>query len=286
MKRIISDNFSGMLDLQGIGEGKCDSFFSVYDNVVTIIPLTDDCRKRTHVLSYNDGSNAKNDWLYGFSEDGCSVAFLKNTHLATGFSAPLDMGTSRFYTPIIVKGTHPNGVDLRTFDSIEFRSGIVDVLHTPALALEEKLNNRSIDFADKGIFTKNYNVEVNGEKFELIYSISTDDLRLELGKVPDLRTAINSTMRFDLKTEKSLDDIERYYSYALNLFQFCAGRLNVGFEMRLYKNETYKGKNIANPSPILVKFTDGFDDYANDTLDITNVIRFQFLGNKMPNQSF
>jgi hypothetical protein len=282
MKRTIPEHFSGMLDLQGTGEGRCDAYFNVNANVVTIIPLTDECRKHTHVLSYKDGSNAKNDWLFGFAEDGCSIAFLKTKHLVTGFSAPLDMGTSRFNAPIIIKSPHPNGVNLKMFDSIEFRGGIVDILINPDLALENNNEKNGINFRHGDSFTRKYDIEIDGEEFKLTSSISTEDCTIELGKIPDLRTTIHSTVRFDFKTEKPLNDIEKYYSYALSLFQFCAGRLNVGFEMRLYKNESYEGLKLANPSPILIRFKDGFDDYANDILDITNVLRLQCLDDKLP----
>ena len=42
MIKNIQNNFSGMLDLQGIENGKCDAFFNIQNNIVTIIPLTND----------------------------------------------------------------------------------------------------------------------------------------------------------------------------------------------------------------------------------------------------
>ena len=44
MKNTIPDSFSGMLNMQGVGNS-CDASFSISNNVVTIIPLTDECRK-------------------------------------------------------------------------------------------------------------------------------------------------------------------------------------------------------------------------------------------------
>lgn len=280
-KKIVEVNFSGMLDLQEIGENKCDSFFNVCDNVVTIIPLTSECRKHAHILSYNDGSNNKSNWVYGYSEKGYSVAFLKKTALKPSISAPVDMGTARFYAPIIVQNLVPNGIDLSTFNAIEFRGGIIDILHIPTLMIDEDYENRSIKFVNKDVFTKEYSIKVNGEEIIINYSIDSDELVMNVDKIPDLRDAIHSTMRLEFPTEKSLYDIEKYYSYAMNFFQFCAGRLNINFEIRLYKHETYEGRN-ANPSPILVKFQDGFDDYANNIINFTNVIRFQLLGEKLP----
>lgn len=279
MQKTISDNFNGMCDLQEIGSGEYDSFFNVHDNIVTLIPLNDDCREKVNILSNNDGSNEKKQWLHGISEDGCSIAFLKTTHLYTTIPS---LRTAIFGTPIMVKSITENSIDVKTFNAIEFRGGIVDILYTPALAIEENYQQNQIVFRDKGCFTKKYNVEINSEKFEITYSISCSDLTMETGKVPDLRKSIHSIIRFDFATEKSLDDIEKYYSYAMQLFQFCTGRLNVNFEIRLYKSEIHDGGKVINSSPILVKFQNGFDDYANDILNITQVIRLNFLGNNFP----
>ena len=270
---IISDNFSGVLNLQGKEKGY-DSFFNINGKIVTLIPLTDDCRKTVHKLSYTDGSNEKDHWIYGITEDYCSIAVLKKTRLAVSFSSSVDMNTSKFQTPLIVKSTVTGVIDLKTFDSIEFYGGIVDILHTPALAIDEKYSENTLIFNEPSEFTKSFDVEINEEKFEIVYSISTADLILETGKVPDLRNSIHATLRFNFKTEQQLCDIEKYYSYAMNIFQFCTGRLNVRPEIRIYKKGIYK--------PILVRINDGFDDYSNDVLDFTNVIRLQFLNNRLP----
>lgn len=275
MIKKIQNSFSGMLDLQGIGNGQCDAFFNMQDNIVTIIPLTNECRKHARILSYNDGTNEKDNWLYGFSEDGCSIAFLQKTHLHSTLSSPVDMGTSRFYTPIIIKSSRPDNKDLSTFDVIEFRGGIVDLLHNPDLAVQDDYKSNCIVFNDKSDYTYSFEAEVAGEKFQITYSIDVSEVCLEAGKVPDLRGAIHSIVCFNFDDKKPLKDIEKYYSYAMNLFQFCSGQLNVGFEIRLYQEEFYNGERIANPAPILVKFIDGFEDYANDNLDITKVIRFR-----------
>lgn len=270
-----------MLDLQGIRNGQCDAFFNMQNNIVTIIPLTDECRKHAHILSYNDGTNEKDNWIYGVSEDGCSIAFLQKTHLHSSLSSPVNMGTSKFYTPIIIKSSYPDNKDLSAFDAIEFRGGIVDLLHNPDLAVRDDYKNNCIVFNDRSEYTYSFEADVAGERFQITYSIDVSDVCLEVGKVPDLRNAIHSIVRFDFEEKKPLEDIEKYYSYAMNLFQFCSGQLNVGFEIRLYQKEFYNGERIANPSPILVEFIDGFEDYANDKLDITKVICFRCLGEKI-----
>lgn len=273
MQKIISDNFAGMLALQETEKGY-DSFFNINRDIVTLIPLTDDCRKTVYTLSNKDGSNQKDHWLYGITEDSCCIAILKKTPLVVNFSAPIDMNTSKFQTPLIVKSIYPENIDLKTFDSIEFYGGIVDILHPPVLAIDKEPSTNTLIFNNKSEFTKSYDVQINGDNFEMEYSISTADLVLEAGKVPDLRNSIHATFRFNFKKEQQLRDIGKYYSYAMNIFQFCTGRMNVRSEIRLYKKES--------PHPILVRINDGFDDYSNDVLYFINVIRLSFLADRLP----
>lgn len=122
------------------------------------------------------------------------MAFLKKTALKSSLLAPVDMGTARFYTPIIVQNTVPNGIDLRIFNAIEFRGRIIDILHIPTLMIDEDYENRSIKFRNKDDFTKEYIVEVNGEDITISYSIDSDDLEMNVDKIPDLRDAIHSSM--------------------------------------------------------------------------------------------
>lgn len=273
MKKIISNIFSGVLNLQG-SENGYDSFFNVQENIITVIPMTEECRRAIETLSDNDDSSRHDQWLYGIAEDNCCVSILKRTHLRVGFSSGIDLGTAKFATPIIVKNTVAQYVDLSTFDSIEFYGGIIDILHPPGLKIEEKYCEKRLVFNEMDVFTKKYEVEVNKEIFEVVYSISASDLCSEAGQVPDLRNSIHSVLRFNFKTSQKLCDIEKYYSYAMNLFQFCIGMLNVRSEVKLYK----KGQS----QPILLRFCDDFHDYANDTSNFTQVIRFQMLGDLFP----
>lgn len=283
MKKTIPNSFSGMLYMHGM-DNMCDASFSVSNNIVTIIPLTDECRKHNQKLSYTDGSADNDSWVFGYSDDSCSIAMLRRTRLSSSISAPVNLSVSRFYTPLIVKSISPNDVDLSTFDAIEFRGGIIDVLHMPDFACRVDENEHCIKFTDKSSYSRTYSVDIADEKIEVAYSVDISELKLEFGKTPDLRNAVHSVLRFDFDNSKQLSDIYKYYSYAMNLLQFCCGRLNVGFEIRLYKKEirSINNKEVKLETPILVKFKDGFDDYANDMLNSINVISFNFLGEKFP----
>lgn len=273
MKKEIADNFAGVLNL-GAAKGY-NAFFNTNGNIVKLFPLTKECYELVHGLSGSDGKGQTEDserWLYGFTEDNCNIAILKKSRLKIGFTSGLDMGIAQFYAPLIVKSAAAGeDIDLSTFDAIEFHGGIVDILHNPDQAIDWK--DQTICFTPSDNYTKKYETEINGERFEVTYSICIANLSRETGKLPDLKNDIHSMLKFNFQTPKELSDVQQYYSYAMSLFQFCAGRLNVCSEVRLHKKDGRR--------PIFVRLNDGFDDYAND-LDITKVIRFGYLGKFLP----
>lgn len=272
-RNAFSDSLTGVVNLCG-GEGY-DAFFSADWNHIKLHPLTKKCGDEIYRLSGMDGqgqADSSAQWLYGFADDNCSVAILRRTRPAVGFSSGVDMRVAHFYSPILVKSTAVGkAVDLSTFDIIEFRGGIMDCLHNPDRAAHWE--NHTIVFPDRDRYTKQFDVTINDESFQVMYSIDTAELSMELGKVPDLRSQVHSVLRFMFSSPKNIADIEKYYGYAMCLFQFCAGRRNVQSEVRLYKNDLGR--------PILVRLNDGFDDYADD-LDLTKVIRLSYLCEHLP----
>ena len=267
------DSLTGVVNLCG-GEDY-DAFFSADWNRIKLLPLTKKCGDEIYRLSGMDGqgqADSSAQWLYGFADDNCSVAILRRTRPAVGFSSGVDMRVAHFYSPILVKSTAVGkAIDLSTFDIIEFCGGIMDCLHNPDQAT--RWENYTIVFPNRDCYTKQFDVTINDESFQVMYSIDTAELSSELGKVPDLRNQVHSVFRFIFSSPKSIADIEKYYDYAMCPFQFCAGRRNVQSEIRLYKNDL--GRSI------LVRLNDGFDDYADD-LDLTKVIRLGYLGEHLP----
>ena len=71
MLKDIPENFCGVLALAGGNE--FDSHFSVAGSTVTIIPISEEARKKIRVLSYTDGTNNKENWIYGVSDANSSV---------------------------------------------------------------------------------------------------------------------------------------------------------------------------------------------------------------------
>lgn len=269
MTRGIANCFCGVLDLLETGKG-FDSHFGVDGNIVTIMPLTKEAQKRVYELSYNDGSNERDHWIYGYAEDKSAIAILQKTNLRGGF----DLSAAKVASPLIVKGSKSCITDVKTFDVMEFYGSIVDKLHMPGLAIDTDANNGLIRYTNPDAYTSKYELMLDEIHLRVLYTIKTP-ISIEIGEVPDLRNNIHSVLRFEFESSQPLDVIQKYYSYAMSLFQFCAGRLNVHAEVRLYKKQF--------SDPIFVKLIDGFADYADDVINFTHVIRLNFLHEKFTN---
>ncbi|MBQ3642131.1 hypothetical protein II906_09450 [bacterium] len=277
MNKQIDNNFCGILQYN-YGTEVDDLFFHVVDDLVTLLPATEESKKRiiNSVKSKELKEKDNTKWLFGFAENGCSVAFFQHGKLNINFSFPIDLQPAKFRAPIILQSTTPSGIDLHTFNEIEFCNGVVDLLHFPSKAIEGRASDGSINFRDPKHYTRRFSVSVNGADFDVIFTVSLTDLVRELGKVPDLRRHIHSVLRFEFQSAQPIDTFETYYKYALRFFQFCVGRNNLDFNVKLYQR-TEKQRFT-----ILTRFVDGFDDYANDKLDCIHLIHFEDLNNKFP----
>lgn len=278
MKKEIDLNFNGKLIIKNQEEDH-QMFFHVDGDLVTIIPCSLEGIKAIHKKLKYDAQKRKeySFWLYGIAEDGCNVAFYQPNNIAMHLSAPRYLGTAAFHSPIIIKSTSPREINLETFDVIEFRGGIIDYLHMTGKVVDECYTEQCIKFRPKECFEKTFPTNIDGLDFEIVYTISLSDCSSDVGKVPDLRSDIHSALQFRFSESQPINKFITYYNYALNFCQFCAGRLNVNFEVRLYKSSR-NGMDT-----FLTKIRDGFDDYADKSIGMMQVIRFDFLGDKFTN---
>ena len=273
LTRKIENRFCGVLDLSE-SESGFDSHFSVDGNIVTIIPFKKEAYHKVYELSYNDGSNERDHWIYGYTEDNSAIAILQKTHMRNRISTGINLSAAKFFSPLIIKGSKPNITSVESFDAIEFYGGVMDRLHTPGLAIDNDYARESIKYRDSAIYTSEHEITLGAVHMRVVYTIKTL-ISIETGVAPDMKNGIHSALRFEFDSPQLLDTIQKYYSYAMNLFQFCTGRLNVHTEIRLYKKQY--------DDPIFVNLIDGFPDYADDVINFTQVIRLKFLGEKLPN---
>ena len=278
MKREVESNFNGILNIKD-RENVHQAFFHVDNDLITVIPCSLESQKAIYASTDTDApqKEEKDMWLYGVAEDGYSVAFYHPNDFSVRICAPRNLGTAQFYSPILLKSISGSEMELSSFDAIEFYGGILDVLHMTGKIVYECYSEKYLKFRDLDFYTKTFPVDIDGTDFEITYTISTHDLSIDTGKVPDLRNGIHSVLRFDFSEAQSIQKFQIYYNYALNFLQFCAGRLNVGFKVRLYKKSVIGGVDT-----ILTRIRDGFDDYAENSLDIMQVIQFDLLSEKFP----
>ena len=271
----IKNQFTGVLKLDSKHDENPTAFFSVDDHLVTVIPFEKQPIGKTKI-------NDTVEFLQGFTQYGDKVAFM-SYGINYGVSIPIDLGAGSFSSSIIflTKGT---GKDIDGFKGISFRGGIVDCLYSPSLALDtEQIDQNhknkifSVPFKSSNSYTNSYEATINGETFKIILTIDTSDSVWEIGKIPDLKHQIFSTMRFQFDTQKSLCEVIKYYDYAKCLFGFCALQNNIGFEMRLYSDCNWS-------NPIMTKFFAPLEDYAedNNNASFRDFISLNHIGDKLP----
>ena len=265
----IPDSFCGTLVLHDEQNTPHDYFFSVNGFNVEIIPCTDDARKFIDYLDFYSGQEKHRycKFVFGKTSDGqYKVAFLLNGFL-----------NYKFKTSIILMGI---SIDISTFNAIEFRGGIVNILHPVDNAFNnnetEDCRYESTSIKDKSEFTKTFkNVQIEGEEFDIEYSIRPFwRHNIKKGQAPSFEETV-SFIRFDFSESKKLLDIKKYCGYVLKLFQFCSMAKNTGFDIRLYTNDAG-----GNKMPIHVKYKSPYNNYIQDELDIYKVVFFKDLGDK------
>ena len=183
------------------------------------------------------------------------------------------MRAGYFHTPVIVHGADPSITDVHTFDAIEFYGGIMDILYNPRYAIDYVEDRDSIVFKNSMQNLYSFNTTIDGENIKIILFIRASYVISD--EVPDLRNNICSSLRFEFDDNKVLDDIGKYYNYALRLFQFCTGHLNIRSNICLFNSKMSR-------SPIYVRMQDEYEDYANDYLKLKHVIGLLALGKGLP----
>lgn len=265
--------FSGFVNLAD-EEGELDSQFSIVEKLVTIIPASDNSREEFRRLCYNTGEESNHHrWFYGYSDLNSAVAFLQTTPVQERLSSGLSLRAGYFHTPVIVHGADPSITDVHTFDAIEFYGGIMDILYNPRYAIDYVEDRDSIVFKNSMQNLYSFNTTIDGENIKIILFIRASYVISD--EVPDLRNNICSSLRFEFDDNKVLDDIGKYYNYALRLFQFCTGHLNIRSNICLFNSKMSR-------SPIYVRMQDEYEDYANDYLKLKHVIGLLALGKGLP----
>lgn len=267
----IDENFCGVLDILNTDEGRCNCHFSVVGDKVTVVPLTQEAENQISCFPVQKLNKKKYRWLFGYTDTNKAVGMLQTAKMATRIFSSF-LGEGYFRTPLLLQAPSTKINAIKTFTEIEFYGGIVDLLYPAVKAIEYDTKNKLIRYNDVKQYTHSYDVKIERVQFEIIMTIHAPYITST--EIPDLKNKIHSAMVFSFKEPQAVDEIVKYYNYALSLFQFCTGRLNIDFSIRLYNKDML--------TPIFVKLKDSFADYANQYLHITRVIRLDLLNESIP----
>ncbi len=106
--------------------------------------------------------------MFGSTEKGEKVAFLRKHKIRRGFST-YDIGAVKFCAALMPIGPkhQGNSITSKSFDTLELYGGIIDILHPPALAFDDRFIEGCISFHKPDRYQKTFEVNVNREKSQL-----------------------------------------------------------------------------------------------------------------------
>ena len=278
MKNDVRNNFTGYLSLFS---DDWDCVFALNSYTVTVTPFTDNAVNALTKRTFESKSEIESHFIYGVSDKGKQVAFLCKTGFNFTYS---DSGviSANFPVAMIIQGAKRD--NLNKFKRITFYGGIVNFLKHPESCIQHDFEENTnwindIKFKRSDEFTTNYDLTLNKIKCRLVCSClkAADENRIGQGAI---LCRLHSTFCFDFDKEQPIEDIDKYYTYAQQLFQFCSGRENVGFTIELSVPSNFKGESCTMSAQ--VRHRDGFRDYANDMLHLQTKIVFNSLGDKLP----
>jgi len=191
-----------------------------------------------------DKTEDEEKYLFGFTENDCLFAVLmpQGTRF-NGFSSHVPF---HFSSPLFIKAKSTAVNDLSYFDAIEFYGETVNKTFNPRQAVNHsksssKIEDINLGFKKMSDYSKEYEVEIDGEKTKIEYVIyryvhlaeqRNEDGSISLG-------SLNSAVRIKFENQKPLESIKRYWVAFNNLLVFLTGRHNVDFGVRLFqKNES------------------------------------------------
>lgn len=277
------DTISGRLYI--VNKEIPDAFFTYEDSIVTIIPNTDECRA---YLYNNIKQENVNEWLNGFTTNGCFISFFRNTNFSHLITAPITLSTVRFSTQIIIKSKDPVPTHQVSFNTIVFKGKTIDLIYPPDLAIQDTLNRRTkkIDISINLNNKHEFNTNINNQNIKCTYGVDTSHIRYVAGQVIDLNKYIHSYLKFELDNQETFDSnsILKYYLYAKNLITFCAAAQNTTFDIILYQKWMIRRGEELIPTynKFNVYLEDDYDNYIDEKLTFPKVINLYHLHQHLP----
>ena len=185
-----------------------------------------------------DAEDNKEEYIFGFDEKDCPFSVLAVNLKTDIFASRIPY---HFSTPVVIRGKQ-RLTDLSYFDGIEFFGETVNKVFDPRQAVEHskfstKVEDMMLKFRPDSDYSKNFGIDINGQKAEIGYSIyrsfNLAEQRNEDGSIS--LGALNSSIRIKFENSQSLEMLKRYYVVFSNFLIFLTGRQNVDFGVKIFQ---------------------------------------------------
>lgn len=267
----ILDSFAGYMK---IGE---DVFaYSIDKNIVTLLPAQSEYKHRQEVLDRIRSRNMdSSEYVFGIGDNSYNVAILRNTKITSDVLRQTPY--VRFGTSLIIKaaGNTSNFVSMLTekwssFHAITFYGGNINALQDLQLAVEplsyKRYTEKDYDGSDEirlrpwTDYTRSINLELDGEKAELLISIGRAGAASDADDMDAYSLGtLYGFIRLAFETAQDFITIQKYYRIVKTLVALLTKQNNVSFHGYLSQR---------NSNGALFKTADCafFDHYENYSL--------------------
>lgn len=267
----ILDSFAGYMKI-----GEDDFAYFIDKNIVTLLPAQSEYKQRQEALDRIHSRNMDSpEYVFGIGDNNYEVAILRNTKISgdTLRQTPY----LRFGTSLIIKaaGNTGNFFSMLTekwssFHAITFYGGNINVLQDLQLAVEptsyKKYTEKDYDGSDElrlrpwTDYTRSINLELDGEKAELLISISRTGAASNSDNMDTYSLGtLHGFIRLTFETAQDFITIQNYYRIVKTLVALLTKQNNVSFYGYLSQRDS---------SGMLFKTADCafFDHYENYSL--------------------
>jgi hypothetical protein len=218
-----------------------DFFVKMFSNCTKDFPA---------ITGFEKEDDTEEKYLFGVTENYGAFAISASRIKHDAMHYPM---VYYFGTPIIIKAKYSDGCDLSNFYGIEFYGGTVNKVFNPRQAikqseLSEKIEDIGVSFNPNSDFSKEFEIEIDGQKARIIYIVyryihlaeqKNEDGSISLG-------SLNSAVRIKFEAKQPLEMLRRYYIIFNDFLVFLAGRQNVDFDVKLLHEQGTENSHISS----------------------------------------
>lgn len=272
-KQRYKKDFSGYLTYK-----EQDCFCSIQNYLVKVFPKNKDAFNKA--IKNTEKYFASPEYVFGVDEINYPFAVYKSTPIHRIYAPN---GCGYFSTPIVIKSVsntnyYGDGFD---FDAITFSAGCINSIYDIDFAIDKNHKwsedgSNIIKVKKFSEYTKEYDIEILGQKTKFLYSIGQNYANAEnsLGE-------INSQIMLEFDETQTIDKFLEYYHIIKDFLSFLMRARNITFDVSLSRKIGSKYNELDGK---YVRFAicyinDGYENYCGKNK--VCCIQIDWLGNKV-----